>query len=256
MASDYWMAELTGDENHLDWLKRWYADEAVKVIREDSHWFLAGTFLFGCNTADEVTQKAEAKLELMKAAALLESTSEPLKVKVSGAAYIDQSGNRCLECKMEAISRVVASIQCFGNEHPSLPHRALMVAESDEHLDMALRLWGEPSRSWPRLYRIVEDISLSLKARTSRKYHISKVLHDEGLIASVDDCRRFLYSACEATVAGRDSRHALGNNQSHAEYEPMKHAEAVKFVGALLGKTLRLKWDRLEESLLSAPDHE
>lgn len=246
------MAELTGHDEDLEYLRQWFSSDQVKVIQRNERWFLDGEFLQGCETADEVIQKADAKLELMCAAALIESTTEPMNATVVGAAYADKDGTHFHTRPIEMIVRSSLTVRCLCSERPSLPERALISATSDENLKMALILWGDSQRTWPRLYRIAEDVYVAFRRDYSRKCTKCDVLFKAGLIASMEECRSFFYTACEASYSGCDARHALGNNRSAEKRDEMKHPKAVQFVGSLLCKALRRKYELQQESYRSS----
>jgi|LakMenE01Jun11ns_1017448.scaffolds.fasta_scaffold9956789_8 hypothetical protein len=251
MTRDCWMAELDGHPEDLICLQRWFGEDSITAIREKEQFFLAESHFLGCNTADEVFHRAEARLELMAAAGRLESASKALDVKVKSTVYVDHAGVFHHHVFLKGGVSVGAAIRCLHSCSPSLPQRALTVAECDPHMDMALRLWGENSRSWPRLYRIMEEIVCSFES--GRKRYMSEVLSSNGLIESTDDILRFRYSACEPDVAGRDSRHAKGRYEMSKELQrlgnpTMTHREAVMLVGSVLSQAIRRKWEGRTES--------
>lgn len=250
MIREFWMVELVGHRDDLNCFQRWFSEETVKVIKENEKFFLTGTHLLGCKTADEVIQRAETRLELMTAAARLESASEAINVKTGSAVYVDSAGLYHYHVFVEAVTRSMLSVRCFDSSSPSLPQRAVAIADCDTHLDMALRLWGEASRSWPRLFRIVEKVTYSFEP--DPKKHMSEVLFSENLIESREDILRFRYSACEPDVAGRESRHAKGSYKMSQELEnlqnpTMTHREAVALVGSVLSRAMRRKWEARSE---------
>lgn len=248
------MVELIGHQDDLNCFQCWFSDETAKVIKENENFYLTGTHLLGCTTAGEAIHRAEAKLELMTAAARLESASEALNVKTGPAVYVDPAGLYHYHEFVEAVTRSVVSVRCFDSCSPSLPQRAVAIADCDAHLDMALRLWGEDSRSWPRLFRIAEEITYSFEP--DRTKHMSEVLLSENLIESREDILRFRYSACEPDVAGRDSRHANGSYKMSQElknlqHPTMTHREAVALVGSVLSRAIRRKWEARSEGFTS-----
>ena len=241
MTNEKWMAELNGSLNDLECLQRWYTSESVRVFPQEGTWLLGGTFLQGYSSADEVTKVAEAKLELLSAAALIESSSEPLKVEVIGAAHQNASGKLTIHYTIISTSRSCVSVRCLGSETP--------------------RLWGDSSKTWPRLYRIVEDICESFKSNKEDNKDDIQILDYFGLGDQVDNYRRFRYSACEAGVAGKDSRHAEGRNNPPKKVAMlanpiMHHREAVSLVGLILFKAIQKKWKEMEESAAPAADIE
>ena len=250
MTRNFWMVELVGNRDDLNCFQRWFSEETVKVIKENDKFFLTGTHFLGCKTADEVIRRAETRLELMTAAARLEAASEAVNVKIDSAVYVDSAGLYHYHVFVEAVTRSVASVRCFDSSSPSLPQRAVAIADCDAHLDMALRLWGEASRSWPRLFRIVEEVTYSFEP--DPKKHMSEVLFSANLIESRDDILRFRYSACEPDVAGRESRHANGCHKMSSKLKnlqnpTMTHHEAVALVSSVLSRAMMRKWEARSE---------
>ncbi len=93
----------------------------------------------------------------------------------------------------------------------------MKAAERDKHLNFAVKLWADSSRTWPRLYRIVEEIYVSFRDK-------------------------------DAEFAGPDSRHAMHNNKPPQEAHNLSflpHAEAVSFVRECLKRAL-VCWSREE----------
>jgi hypothetical protein len=251
MTRDFWMVELVGHRDDLNCFQRWFCEETDKVIKENDKFFLTGTHLLGCKSAEEVIRKAEARLELMTAAARLEAASEGVNVKIDSAVYVDAAGLYHYHVLVEAGTSSGVSVRCFDSSIPSLPQRAVAIADCDAHLDMALRLWGESSRSWPRLFRIVEEITSSFEPDPHK--HMSEVLFSRDLIKSREDILRFRYSACEPNIAGRDSRHANARYKMPQELRnlqntTMTHHEAVALVGSVLSRAMRRKWEARSET--------
>jgi len=249
MTTDYWMAELAGNPYDLQCLHRWFSSESDTVVKENDKFFLTGSLFLQCMSADEAIHRADARLELMSAAGRLESASEALNVKVKSAVYVDQVGVKHYYEFLEAGIRVGALVRSFDYCSPSLPQRAVVVAECDIHIDMALRLWGENSRTWPRLYLILEEIANSFDP-TER--YPSVVLSSHGLVESKEDVFRFINSACNPEIAGRDSRHAKGNHKMPKELQnhcnpAMAHHEAVVLIGSVLKRAIRRKWELISE---------
>ena len=250
MTTDIWIVELVGHRDDLNCFQRWYSEGTVRVIKENDKYFLTGTYLLGCKTADEVIRRAETRLELMTAAARLEAASEAVNVKINSAVYVDSAGLYHYHLFLESVTRSVVSVRCFDSSSPSLPQRAVAIADCDAHLGMALKLWGEAPRSWPRLFLIVEYITYSFEP--DPKKYMSEVLFSEKLIESKEDILRFRYSACHPDVAGRESRHANGNYKMPQELKnlqnpTMTHHEAVTLVGSLLRRAMKRKCEARSE---------
>ena len=119
------MVELVGNGDDLNCFQRWFCEETVKVIKVNDIFFLTGTHLLGCKTADEVIRCAETRLELMTVAARLEAASEAVNVKIHSAVYVDSAGLHHFHVFIESVTRSVASVRCFDSSTPSLPQPPL-----------------------------------------------------------------------------------------------------------------------------------
>jgi|LakMenEpi03Aug12_release.lakeMendotaPanAssembly.Ray.scaffolds.fasta_scaffold376300_1 hypothetical protein len=248
MTADFWMIELIGCRHDLLCFERWFSDGIFKVIIENEKFFLVGTFLVGCTTAAEAMDRAESKLELMTAAARLEYATDALVVKAGSVVYVDSVGNDHYHEFDELVISLHVSERYFDSCIPSLAQRAVTIADFDTHLDNALRLWGEASRSWPKLYRIAEEVTCSFEPNEKR--YMSDVLLSEGLVDSRDEIHRFRHSACDPVVAGRDARHArskMPREVMNLEHPTMSHQDAVALVGSLLSRAIRRKWEAISD---------
>lgn len=158
---------------------------------------------------------------------------------------------------MAPVDLSIGSSVRMWTERPGLASHCVGMIRENKHFDMAFRLWSDKSRTWPRLYRIMEDVASGLrlagKMNGGSELFDGELLHANGVISSIADFRRFRYSACEARVAGRDARHAEGRNSPPREVKKlpnpeMSHSEAVSFVGETLLQLLkRLACSELKE---------
>jgi hypothetical protein len=87
-------------------------------------------------------------------------------------------------------------------------------ARADVHLQTSIMLWADPPRSWPRLYRILEEVEASLGQPVG------------------GERERFKRSANSGEVAGKDARHRRGKFQPPKN--PMSLDEANGFVASAL----------------------
>lgn len=95
------------------------------------------------------------------------------------------------------------------------------------HLEEALKVWADPLRIWPRLYRVLEE--------TER--HLGMLVDDAGMYSD-NERERFRRSADRPDSAGLDARHASGGPFS-PHPNPMSLPEAVTFVGQILLRILQ-----------------
>jgi hypothetical protein len=106
---------------------------------------------------------------------------------------------------------------------PTEAQSMLQAAIGHPHLESVLDMWGNGSLTWPRLYRIVEELELQL----------GKDVDDAGFCTKAERVR-FMRTANTAEASGLDARHAVGQFQPLSD--PMASGEAKTFVRALLVK--------------------
>ncbi len=100
-------------------------------------------------------------------------------------------------------------------------------AKTSPHLSEAIAVWGDPIRTWARLYRVAEEI---------RQHYDKKWPYVVGLCSKAE-FKHFTNTANNAESSGIDSRHASGMHKPPKN--PMSLAEATTFVGQILEKALR-----------------
>ncbi|HEX9781304.1 MAG TPA: hypothetical protein VGA56_01040 [Opitutaceae bacterium] len=126
-------------------------------------------------------------------------------------------------------SKVGATLTVSGRPEPQRKTQAqelLARAVGNKHLEAALSLWADPMRSWPELYRILEEIERG----------IGKTVDAVGY-CSGNARQRFRRTANSATSAGWDARHAFGLVSPPSN--PMTRDEAERFIAQLLLSALR-----------------
>lgn len=258
MDSPRWRTRLEGNEDDLSLLAEIFRHGECCVLRGESGYTMAGGFLGECEDVWKVNELFERQLALMVGAALAEAGGASLDVRCCGLVEeIMPNGALRIHSLMAPADFCIGSSVRMWTERPGLASYCIDKIRENDHFNMAFSLWSEEPRTWTRLYRIMEDVALGLGYERPRKggkeIHEGHFLQDSGVIKSVDDFRRFRYSACEARFAGRDARHAEGRNSPPREVEKlpipeMSHSEAVSFVGETLLQLLkRLAASELKE---------
>jgi hypothetical protein len=110
-------------------------------------------------------------------------------------------------------------------QRPTQAQILLSGARMDDNLKFAVSLWGDPLRTWPRLYRVLEEI----------ERYLGQPVQKAGF-CSDNQRERFTRSANAAKIAGKDARHAL--DKFIPPKNPMDLKEATAFIGRLLQATL------------------
>ena len=125
-------------------------------------------------------------------------------------------------------ARATSTVPPGTDPGPTQAQALWAAAKSAPRLEVALLLWADPARTWPRLYRILEELEA----------HLEQTLSSAGL-CSANERARFTRSANTAEVAGNESRHAGGKFQPPAK--PMSLREASGFVRTMLTKVLQAR---------------
>lgn len=227
-----WLVQVDGERMDLEELPRWFPDGDVFAIEERGTFYFIGPFLETLPNADAVRTEATRRLdELSAVISLLWSGFK--KPVVSRVLREDDQGKRdvfvLLSASVSMRAKAGAVFATGGMPGPSQPTQAqqlLARARAQPHLAQALSIWAEPTRSWPRLYRIMEEI----------EQHLGQPVDAAGL-CSGQDRRRFRTTANTAEVSGVDSRHASGKFAPPSD--PMDLHEATSFIGRLLSNALK-----------------
>lgn len=244
MQQSQWLIPIEGRSDHLKLLSEIFSEEPEKIQSFHNGYFLTGGFLDGLTEPAVVIERARDRLELMLGAARIESGDDCLCADLCG--IVDRRhGNGSIERTSLCLATIsIGSAVRLSFDRPGASRAYVQAAEGCPHLDLAVRLWADSSRTWPRLYRIVEEIYVSFRGEGN--WYASEVLFRHGLVDSKELYSRFRSSACEAIVAGKDSRHAMDNNKTPKTLgEPadfaLTHTEAVSFVRGCLKRALEHK---------------
>jgi hypothetical protein len=222
-----WLVELTGDRFDLEEYPRWYPDGDIHALEEDRKFFLTGNALDRLGEANAVRDEAVKTLDQFAA---IISLFEPniRKPVVSAVIQEDDAGGRNVFLWAEETARAkMRAVLTTDDQNPTTsqaPTQAqslLSRALQNPRLLAALEVWGAPGRSWPQLYRILEEVEGYLGKRV-----------DKAGLCSRGERGRFTHTADTAEVAGKNSRHALGLFKPPSS--PITLAEAAAFVGRLL----------------------
>lgn len=228
-----WLVRLEGDHVDLEEFPHWFPEGDVYAFEENSQVFLAGQAF---ESHDDAAQVQEMALQVVDEFSAVVSLLWPSHRRPEVAAVIRETdeGKRnqhvFLSAVLSARSKVRATLVVEGEaaEGPSETQgqKLLSGALANAHLRVALALWGDPLRTWPRLYRVLEEVERYLGQPVSRAG-----------CCTAKQRERFTRSANSAEVAGKDSRHAAG--KFAVPKDPMTLGEATGVVSNLLQQALR-----------------
>lgn len=232
-----WLVQLDGEAFDLQEYPYWFPNGDICAVREGDNVYLVGAAFETLDHPGAVRERAIQTEEEFSAiiALLWPSLKRPRVGTVYREAddgartpYVFLSGSARGRLK----ARATLSVGGAKQERPS-PTQAqtlLQASRGNAHLQNATLIWADETRTWPRLYRILEEIERFLGRQASTA----------GLCSNAER-RRFVRSANTAEVAGKDARHALGRFESPSE--PMNLSEATGFIRNLLAASLRRAGD-------------
>ena len=229
-----WLVQLSGERADLEEFPRWFPDGEVSAIEENEAFFLVGPALEDLPNAEAVLGEAVCALDRFTAVISLIWPS--LRKPTASHVFREADGGRrdvivFLSAGLSMRSKMHAVVESVG-ETQQKPQRTqaqelLRRATGSPHLELALSLWADQMRSWPRLYRIMEEI----------EQHLGKHVDAAGLCAA-NLREQFTRTANTAEVSGPDARHATG--KFVAPNNPMSLPEATEFLRQMLLIVLRL----------------
>jgi len=232
-----WLVQLEGEHSDLEEFPHWFPDGDVYAIEENNSVYLVGSAFekFSVSEDGHVHEAAlQAVDELSAIIKLLWSSFQ--RPQVGDVFLEDASGKRqkfvylagSITIRINARGTLTVSGTGQNRKSPTQAQTLLSGLRTNVHLRAAMSLWADPLLTWPRLYRVLEEI----------EQYLGQHVHEAGL-CSHRQRGRFTRSANVAEISGKDARHALGK---HGKYEPPKDpmnlSEATTFIGGLLQAVL------------------
>jgi len=227
-----WLVQLEGERIDLEEYPRWFPDGDIYAVEENGKVYLIGPAF---EELEEARQVHEAALKALDEFSALISLLEP-NIQRPGLARVlreDENGRRkgsvFVSGSLNARSKMRAAATTEGADQdrpsPTQTQTLLLGSRADKHLRACVCIWADPSRTWPRLYRILEEVEM----------HLGQTADKVGL-CSKNARKRFCVSANVAETSGKDARHALGKFRPPTD--PMNLEEASAFVRELLREAL------------------
>jgi hypothetical protein len=227
-----WLVELEGESFDLDEYPYWFPAGEIFAVADGENVFLAGGAFEMFQEAGQVRERALQAVDEFSAviALLLPSLQRPKVGTVFREADDgSRTGHVFLSGSVRARSKARATLSVTGTPQADPgPTQAQMLLEgsrSNPHLQTAILIWADENRTWPRLYRILEELERFLREPASKA----------GL-SSGHERDRFTRSANAPEVAGKDARHAAGKYEPPGN--PMSLDEATSFIRSLLEASL------------------
>jgi hypothetical protein len=229
-----WLVQLDGERIDLEEYRRWFPDGDTFFAEENGAFLLTGRALD--EQPDEKAVRVGAMRALEECFSLISILSPNVQKPVISQVFrVGDDGKRHVYVFAEPVTATMRfgtpTLTVSGGTQPEAPSPTeaqllLAAMKANPHLRTAVSLWGQPGRSWPRLYTILEEIEIHLGMPANKAGH-----------CSAKDRKRFRQSAQAREVAGADSRHAAG--EVPPPKRPMSLPEATAFMRGLLDRVLR-----------------
>jgi len=224
----FWFVEVVGEAFYVYDLPYFFPNGASFVYKDDGRTWLKSVSFHLEMTAAQVHAEAERILDGMSAA-LCVSLGHFVRPKI-GTVYLQhpeghRTGHHVLRVDgMVSRSKLRGSLSTTNGQ--TLPQQFLEVASRCPHLQTASLIWSDQLRTWPRLYRIMEEVQQHLQTSP-----------DKAGLCQKNEYKTFERTANSAEAAGIDARHASGKFEPPPF--PMSLNEAEAFVGRVLEQAFR-----------------
>ena len=172
-----WLVKLSGDLFDLEEFPRLFVSSDVHAIDEGGEVFLVGEAFERLSRAEEVLTAADAALVRMFAVGSLLVRGLRCPTVDRHVIRENDDGGRGVtvfvsgvEARMKAgVVRAVGDDRGTESAGPTQAERMLSMATGRPGLENALDLWGNGTLTWPRLYRLLEELEKTSSARPSTK---------------------------------------------------------------------------------------
>lgn len=233
-----WLLKLKGEVADLEEFPHWFPSGDPFAFREGQDFYLSSPRLDLLQDSRSVQDLGTSILE--EAAAVVSLIWPGLEAPaIEHLVQEAEDGTRSLHYTLKIVG---STLRLKSGSRRGAPLKAgktdaqwfHAISQASPHLQTALLLWADPARTWPRLYRVLEEL----------EHHISQDAHKAALCTAADR-RRFMHSANAAASAGRDARHRDG--LFDAPKNPMTLDEASRFVRGVIYAYLEAESSRQQQ---------
>jgi hypothetical protein len=232
-----WTVRIEGAPFDIEDYPDWFPNGPVRATRRDDGIYILADRFEQLTDSTEVHESALGLLdELFAIVSLLQTNLQ--KPRIATIFREEDDGTRQgfvqVSARVAARSKARGSATVAGKEEgargPTAAQRLAQGLGVDRHLSLAISLWADPVRTWPRLYRILEEVELYLGHPVSKEGWCRR-----------NERERFTQSANHPAAAGADARHAERNAPPK---KPLTLGEATAFVSEMLRHGLLLAGTR------------
>lgn len=234
-----WLVQLSGEVVDLQALSRSFSDDKIRILAEEDNYFLESKNFAGATTSEEVLEKAKDICGIVSGVARLAYGARSV-VKPEHIYRLHPDGRRdvfvIIKEGIEVRESVgtVTVITSDGSEvaveTPDPARRWIDIAETNDSVSKALRLFGSDAKDWVGLYRLYEVIEQDMGGM--------KHIVAAGWTTEVT-LRLFKHTANSPAAIGDMARH--GKETAQPPKNPMDLSEARSLIEVLLHSWIREK---------------
>ena len=228
-----WFVALEGHAMDLEEFPLWFPSGDVYAVLEDAKVLLTGSRWTNLDRPEQVRDAAMQVLDEFSAAISLcwpafiaPKIGVIYEERANGTRKGTQFGSVGMAISRTKARAVAVVAQTSSPQQTQTAAQLLLAASRlSSHLSVALLLWADPVRTWPRLYRLVEELEQHERSSLNKAGHCSSA-----------ELVRFNRSSNSDAVAGKDSRHAGGKFAPPPD--PMSLDDAITFTRKVLTSVL------------------
>lgn len=234
-----WRVQISGEKLDLEALSKSFTDDDLRLVAEDNKYFLESKKFESTSASDEVLKMAGYFLAVLSGVARLAyGARTPLTpdhvfhIRPDGGkdVFVHLTETLHLRAVLSNVTVITSDGSKVMIETPDPALSWARVADKDEAVSKALRLFGIDAKDWVGLYRLFEVIEQDVGG-------IRQI--DAAGWATEDSLRRFKHTANSPAITGDLARHGKENTQPPKN--PMNLSEARSLIEVILHSWLRAK---------------
>lgn len=230
-----WTVRLIGESVDLQSLSELFDSQDLSVSKEDDNYYLESSAFTPLSDAESVRNQASELVQRINGAASIHLGSFEA-VWLDDVVRVDDDGSRHHHMTLTSKVRVISSASIttpkgtVGTSRPTTGIDTwLSVAEQNQRVARALRIFGNREHNWDNLYKVYEAVEDDVGR---------KKIVDEGW-ASDKKISRFTSTANNVRAVGDEARH--GHEKFDPPKKPIPLSEARHLVKGILQGWLRSK---------------
>jgi hypothetical protein len=234
-----WRVQISGERLDIEALSKSFVDDDIRVATEGDNYFLESKRFEGASASGEVLKMAADLLAVLSGVARLAYGARmPLRaghvfrLRPDGGedVFVHVTETLHLRAMLGNVTIVTSDGSEVALETPDPARSWAKMADQNEAVSKALRLFGANAKDWVGLYRLWEVIEQDIGG-------IERIVAAGW--ATRDSLKRFKHTANSPIVVGDLARH--GKEVTQPPKRPMDLSEARSLIEVILHSWLRAK---------------